>query len=1302
MSELNKNKLTVTCIRNPFDPQNSQYIETFDKVNTLGDVLTKFYPLMSSDFDIALVIDGEIFEGEVINFRSRDISEVSSIVFCAIPHGGGGGGDGKSIFGMVAMIALAVVGSVFVAPAIGFAATAMGFAGASTAIGAAGAALFTMVGGMLISALMPSPSLDTGDIGGYSSSGSSGGLTESPTYGFNPQTNSTQNGNVCPVLYGAYRVTPALINQFISPGNEIDQQYNGLYVLGDHSIPYYYDVLINDAAIRYYQNVTLSYRNGAINQTAISAFGDVKSEQEINRELSSEWETIVTTGNNIQGIHIGFHAPRLFRSKSDGELGDCSIVINAEYRRVGSASWNSLGTITMVGETQTSTRRYLTASNIPEGKYEVRVSREDTTFPSLEEGEKEPSTIQVVDTVYWNQLQEIIYDNFSYPETSLLGVQILASDQISGGRPVISVVIDRGEIEDTQRSDHSGGWSAGYYENKKRISDNVTYLKVWREVEWVPDSSKSLYTEGQQYTNDYAVVSSMTWRYIPAGQPCMRQWDNPAWASYDILTNTEYGGGVKESNLKYSSFLEWSHWCNLRKYFVNVYFDQGVNLAQALQYMGNCGRGMVSMMGTTYTVLIDKPIEVSVQTFMLGEGAMVRDSYSEDYLPVADRANSIEVFYFDKTLEYSRQMVELYDESYDTTNTPINKTSITLIGCTSRDMAISYARYNLLKNKYLTKTVTFTASTDAIGCLPGQVIDIASDTPRVKRSGRILAADATGITLDREVIMDTNKEYSIKLRYIEDDYQELIPIANPGIAEPTTRVEFKNPITKVPGVYSSYHFAETDKMDNMYRVLSITRASDYTRKITAIEYVPEVYADRIPTSIIEAEAETKTVNNVMASETWVLGKDGSGKSNIHVTWDGLAYSWHVCLREYSAEGSVAWRRMATVYDKEYDITTPLVLGNRYEVGVTLSDIPSPQNVVTLTIQGKLAPPSDVQDFQAQVQGDLILLSWSHIPDIDLRGYTIKWGNTWEKGTIIKDTIRENSTTWAPPDNRLYRFWIKASDTSRAESITAATDIVTYQMTLPLNVVISHDEVDDNIEINTYHNLVLHDSKAYWIPPLTDTDEAVATLTDTSPGISQYAGESDDGYILTSAYDLGVDDTPYTIRMAAYFDSEAVNVTDLSYPMRTDLTYPLDTDISITSNSTYVLYYRTSSDGITWGSWKKYTALTDAVSRYIQYRYNTLVDSPSVSFYFDSCTNTLDVPDRDYVLYDQTIPAEGRTYVLEDENITFSTKYSVFATVTSFGTLFPDLVKTGTGFTISLVTLTGTPTEGTVDIRLRGF
>jgi len=130
-------------------------------------------------------------------------------------------------------------------------------------------------------------------------------------------------------------------------------------------------------------------------------------------------------------------------------------------------------------------RRIIYADNLPPGQYQVRMRYHNGVA-------QDPTSRECRDG-YFDYLESIIYDQFSFPGASVFGLRALATDKLSGSMPTLSLIATRSTVP---------VWTGEAYENK------------------------------------------------PA--------NNPAWASYDTLHDSFYGGGVPYSRIIYEDFLAWA------------------------------------------------------------------------------------------------------------------------------------------------------------------------------------------------------------------------------------------------------------------------------------------------------------------------------------------------------------------------------------------------------------------------------------------------------------------------------------------------------------------------------------------------------------------------------------------------------------------------------------------------------------------------------------------------------------------------------------------------------------------------
>ena len=319
--------------------------------------------------------------------------------------------------------------------------------------------------------------------------------------------------------------------------------------------------------------------------------------KEIDSVTSSQFSTVASTGialkSNVSAGNYKFSITPVFRvSSQDSDSGDADVfdgvnvkigdstgriplssfnnkkTVNVGSYSVNTAKWsdtvrnrlkngnactgtltvltgNGVGTIT--SNSRSAVRKQFRVNSLPAGEYEVRARVSARQYSE--------DNNQASSTCYWTAITSIIYDNFIYPCTALIGIKAKATDQLSG-------------------------------------SPSLSFLKRRAKV-WVWNSTAGEYQE--------------------------KNANNPAWACYDLLhqarklrnvnTNKDVFEvrGVPADRMRFADFNTWASWCNTMKLYVNIEINTtGEVLDVANQKIAPIGRGMVVRFGTKYGCIFDR------------------------------------------------------------------------------------------------------------------------------------------------------------------------------------------------------------------------------------------------------------------------------------------------------------------------------------------------------------------------------------------------------------------------------------------------------------------------------------------------------------------------------------------------------------------------------------------------------------------------------------------------------------------------------------------------------------------------
>lgn len=746
---------------------------------------------------------------------------------------------------------------------------------------------------------------------------------QSNTYGWGGTETVTGQGYPLAVTYGRMKSAGLLLSRHVISDGE-KQYLNLLYCAGEGELSKIEDIRINANPISNYKDVQVDIRKGTNDQTVIPNFNDNFADQSLNYELTESWNTQQVQGDACDAIELTVGFPNgLYYSNDSGGADRTSVTLKAEIRKVGDESWQALPLANQKGMAGHIKRRdawnFIKSDNSVTNTADYAGRIEEATnnafyrvfrFDNLEKARyeirmrcsaKDGKSLRHVNKVYWVQLTQIIYDDFVHPGKALIGIKALATSQLSGTDPKVTWIQERSEV---------------YVFNP--------------------------------YINKYEA------------QPA----DNPAWAAYDLIhICRKIGGeyivfGQPHMRLDYNAFKAWADKCKTNGFTFNYIYDTAMRLWDALKYPEAVGRGKVIPVGTRFTCVSDYQ-STPVQLFTVAN--IKHGSFTEEFQGVEARANSVEISFLNKDKDYERDVIPVYGDTYDESDTLTNPAQVELMGCTSLEQAYKHGKHFLRCNKYEIRTVTIEAFTDAIACTVGDIILIQHDIPEWGEGGRVVAVSGQTITLDKEVSVQPGKNYQLLIRSNATDIVSTFNVVNVS----GLNVIVKEAIPVQPDAV--YAFGEVSKSAKPFRVLAITKTlSEMTRKIQCMEYYPELYVsdDGTVPSIDYTNHGASDIQAVgLVSD--VYGANGIMYSRIGVTWqlprDGKVSNVVVNYRNVKSD---TWTYIGN-YPASTNATTisDVLLGATYEVRVqAINELGQLTTGVTKSINiPKMQAPEDVQN-----------------------------------------------------------------------------------------------------------------------------------------------------------------------------------------------------------------------------------------------------------------------------------------------------------------------------------------------------
>jgi predicted phage tail protein len=267
------------------------------------------------------------------------------------------------------------------------------------------------------------------------SEGGSGGIgideNSSPTYGWDGISTLQQVGACVPVVYGEHMVGGNIINSFISTDSD-KNYFNVLLSLCEGEIYGIGQININDNPIENFDGITQYERMGTNNQTIIPNFEDLNDINSVEATLTKNNPYVYTTSQDIDSFELYLRCPNgvFSQNREDGELIQWAVTYNVQIKKHTAGSYTDLGSVTITTKSRTTVRRIYRKDGLEHDTYDIKVTKTSDDSAGYNVGD-----------LVLTSVNEIQLDDLEYPNTALLGMKLLATDQLSGGVPNITSVI---------------------------------------------------------------------------------------------------------------------------------------------------------------------------------------------------------------------------------------------------------------------------------------------------------------------------------------------------------------------------------------------------------------------------------------------------------------------------------------------------------------------------------------------------------------------------------------------------------------------------------------------------------------------------------------------------------------------------------------------------------------------------------------------------------------------------------------------------------------------------------------------
>ena len=754
-----------------------------------------------------------------------------------------------------------------------------------------------------------------------------------------------------------------------------------------------------------FSGVEVTNRNGSQSQAHIPGIPGVENSIQVGVEVKAGVPVVrQVTNPNLDAVRVTISIPQLtFQNPKNGDLGGTTVEYAIDVQSNG-GGFQEVVLDTVTGKTTTRYQRSYRVPLTGSAPWDIRVRRitADSTQVNLQ------------NKTFFDALTEVIDVKLRYPNSALVAIKIDASQ----------------------------------FQSIPTRGYDMKLLRVRVPSNYNPTT--------RQYTGSWNGSFQVAWT------------DNPAWCFYDLVTNDRYGlGGLVDEQLvdKWALY-QIGRYCDELvpdgfggqepRFTCNLYLQSRAEAYKVLQDFASVFRAMVFWATGSVTAVQDAPSD-PVALFTAANVIDGKFTYSGSGLKAR---HTVALVSWNDPQDFYRQKVEYVEDTEGIARYGVQQTEVTAIGCTSRGQANRVGRWLLFSERFETETVNFSVGLEGAVARPGHVIKVADPTRAGGRlGGRISAATTTTVTLDRAPQTEITG-WSIFAVLPDGTVQERTIQSRAGNV-----VTVGTAFTTAPTAQSIWVLSNPAVEAQTFRVLGVTEDGDSGNySITALKHEPNKYA-AIEQGLVLQPRDFTLLNDVppapsgLAVSESLYTYQAEVRAKINVSWEGVegVYKYFVDWRKDNGN----YTRIET---SNTDIEVLDITPGAFDFRVFSSNgagiISAAPAEISINALGKTAPPADVTGLIAEIDKDIgITLYWDKVADIDLDGYEIRQGTSWETAEqigIIKATLFTVGYIQAGAQT----FLIRALDTSGNLSVGTASVSVTFSQ--PTAVTITQEVIDNNV------------------------------------------------------------------------------------------------------------------------------------------------------------------------------------------------------------------------------------------------
>ena len=894
---LSEQHIKTVILTNPFDSSDREELSLVYQGESIADLLKDVKT------ETAVAVNGRIIQSHEYE-KTVPLGGDTLVIGIAPGGGDSGGGTGKMILRMVAVVALTYF-------TMGAGAAVIGLkAGSAVAIGA-------YIGGtLLINKLIPPVSPKAPD--------QSLGASPSQTYGLDGPKNTSREGIPYPIVFGKYRMAGNIINtRTLNRGSK-----QTLYMLmnaGEGEIAGISDVEINDEPAENY-DTEVTTRLGKLNQDPIPDFLDASSDRYINYTLVDREDSYTMT---IDQAASGFEVDIKFQSglgavsNTDGSNITRRVSALMLYQPVNGRKhmWKAVHeTNTKQGaggpdiddlirgydyyeQDRAIAIPFSPGSDVDMSDYEKILFKHSFSESETIRNDASGNDFMVEPGGKWQSNQ---YDQPTNHYYQIFGVRPDGTEESLGGSNFMSEnrfeakglrTFSGAYNEQSQFTIKSDELPLGRYrvlveritpehdnnaqDREMTVNDamSIMTLREYRGVEGIGYVNTALIGIKTELDNKLSNLPKVT--YLNHGMlietfkrnaanpsqfdMTMKASNNPAWIVYAMYTNKRWGAKLDKDRIMFEEFYAWAQVCEQNGWLFNGVFDSRMNIFEAARAVAKVGHGVITPSGTRIGINIYAKKQM---TQMFTEATIEEGSLTLNWLPLKERANVIDCTYYDKDNKYLPRTFRYYNDSLLASKHRFRPTDMNLFGVDNYEQAVKECIFALNMNQ-LSMNASFSTDVQAIACRVGDVVGIQHSMPAWGVGGLVSKGSTTSVVkLDRPVTMEAGKEYSILLHYdsVQVDYLSGCSIQSGDLR--TLRLTSKPDANANRVVFNSEEFdieaIDYDEVDSQW-IAILDRDAKGTRTAPARFYQTDASVTRKVTTVAGSNTALAVTTNLPAA-----------------------------------------------------------------------------------------------------------------------------------------------------------------------------------------------------------------------------------------------------------------------------------------------------------------------------------------------------------------------------------------------------------------------------------------------------